>query len=128
MDLAQALPGHPEVAFGFAAAFRGGLADGRSNKVLALQPLQGRVDAAEGDISATMAFKFAGDRHAVGLVAEMNNDEQDHELEFSKKTAVRHYFNYSEEIEDVKSTFVTWRKRPHARATRRPCQVPRLWW
>jgi hypothetical protein len=103
VDLAEAFPGDAEVAFGFAAAFGGWVADGGSDEAFALQPLQGRIDAANGNIAAAMAFELAGDRHAVGLVAEMDDGEQNHEFEFPEIAAVCHYFNNSEEIDDVKS-------------------------
>jgi len=103
VDLAEAFPGDAEVAFGFAAAFGGWVADGGSDEAFALQPLQGRIDAANGNVAAAMAFELAGDRHAVGLVAEMDDGEQNHEFEFPEIAAVCHYFNNSEEIDDVKS-------------------------
>lgn len=90
VGLAEAFPGDAEVAFGFAAAFGGGVADGGSDEAFALQPLQGCIDAANRNIAAAMAFEFAGDRDAVGLVAEMDDNEQDHEFEFPEKAAVRH--------------------------------------
>ena len=43
VDLAEAFPGDAEVAFGFAAAFGGWVADGGSDEAFALPPLRGRV-------------------------------------------------------------------------------------
>ena len=90
MDLAEAFPGDAEVAFGFAAAFGGGVADGGSDKAFALQPFQGRIDAANRNIAAAMAFEFARDGDAVGFLAEVNHSKEDHEFKLAEIASVCH--------------------------------------
>jgi hypothetical protein len=90
VDLPQAFFGDAEVALGFAAAFGSGVAEIGRDEALALKALEGGVDAADRDIAAAVALKLAGDGHAVGFIAEMEDGEKDHEFEFSEIAAVWH--------------------------------------
>ena len=90
MDLAESFFGDAEVSLGFAAAFGGGVAEGGSDQALALEPIEGRVDAADGDIAAAVTLEFARDGNAVSSIAEMEDGEEDHEFEFTEVTAVWH--------------------------------------
>ena len=75
------------VALGFAAALRRRLAEPRLHQAAPLEPRQRRVDGADRDFASGVLGQLAPDRHAVGVVAEPQDREQEKVFEASEMVA-----------------------------------------
>jgi hypothetical protein len=93
--------GEVEVAFGPAAAFGRGVAEGGEDEAFLFEAVEGGVDAAEGDVAAGEGEEFLGDGDTVGLVFEAEDGEENEEFQFAEGGPWRHFFNYREEINRV---------------------------
>ena len=66
-----------------AAAFLSGLTEPRPHQAAALEPGERRVDGADRDFLAGMFGKLAPNRHAVGVVAEAQDRQEEKVFEAS---------------------------------------------
>ena len=80
-------------------------------EALGFQTLQRSVDAAQQHIAAGRFLQFASDRHAVGVLADSQDGEQDHQLVVAQGFAA-HLIKYTEYC-------TVWQRAP-SRATSSP--------
>jgi hypothetical protein len=80
----DAAAGDRVVALRAAAAGGGGFADARPDAALLREPFERRVDGADGDGASGARFDLLPDAHAVALVAEAPDREQDDLLELAE--------------------------------------------
>ncbi len=98
VGLAESFFGDAEVAPGASAALLDGVAQFRRNQSFAFQSLQRCVDAAQGNFPTAMPLQLAGDGNSVGIVSELDQDQENHQFEFSEIATLCHFINNSEEI------------------------------
>lgn len=106
MDGLDALGGDAEGAFGAASPLGLGVGDGGGDEAFGFETVEGGVDGSDGDVAAGAVGDFASDAHAVGVVVETEDSEEDEVFEFSEGITLGHDFYIVEKVsEGVKEEF-----------------------
>ena len=89
---------HSKIPARLPASLRDRLAHVGRHKPLAFQPLQRGVYAAQGNLAATVLLKFARYGNSISVVAQLNENQENHQLELAEIVSLRHLFKNSEEM------------------------------
>ena len=90
-----------EISLGSATPFRRRIAQTRRDKTLFVKSLQCGVDRPERNGSPRLLLDLTRYRHTICVLAEPYDHQHDHKLKFTEVESLRHFFDYSEEIDCV---------------------------
>src|SRR5437764_5016615 len=97
-DLTQSVLSHPKISLGLAAPLSSRLAQYGRYQALFLQPLQRRINAAQGHLSAGLLFNLPRDGNTISILTQPHQRQHHYQLEIAQITRLGHFFNYDEEI------------------------------